>query len=189
MLSGLGMSTGQLWLQGISIGLSTAVLGVVLWVNFGRDAWRSRKMRRPFEARFKAAGAGDPPTCTELRVPANSEVQIDFRILPRLHYVQNEMVVGFEGEASQRPVVKSVSNLFVKEGAMRKRAPATNERHYIDYDDNYHIGERLNRIKGNHYAIGFLVETKGPGRFPVRIEAVTDDGEGKAYNRLTLVVE
>jgi len=182
------VTSGQV--AALQIGLSVAVLALLFWVNFGRNWLRHYRMRRPFDIYFKLGGAADAPTGTEARLSAHSsEEQLDIRIAPKLHFVQNEIIVGIKGDSERRPRLKEMNNLFVKEGKGAGGSPAQRESHYIDYDDNYHIKERVDRTKGNKYALGFIVETRDPGTYDLSVSAMTDDGEGKASNLLTIRVE
>jgi len=177
------------WAAYLSIALSIAVFLMIAWINFGRPWRRSRRMRRPVDIQFKQGARGDGPTTTELKVPANSTVQLDFRMTPRLHHVQHELILVFDGDPDQKPLPKSVVNTFIKEGSARSQDPKTNSSHYIDYDDCYHIKARVEHTRGNTYAIGFSVETRGAGRYPVRFMVMTEDGEGRSRNDLMLIVE
>lgn len=146
-------------------------------------------MRTPFDIYFKQDAPTDGPTGPELWLLPHTYAQIDIRIVPRLHYVQNEIIVGVGGDKSKRPLLRSMKNPFVKSGVNAEGSPTTIDSHYIDVNDRYHIKERVDRTKGNTYALGFLVETREPGDYPLSVEAMTDDGEGKAPTRLILHVE
>ena len=78
---------------------------------------------------------------------------------------------------------------FVRRGLNAERSPEDTEGHYTDYHGRYHIKERVDRTKGNTYALGFVLKTKEPGAFPVKVIAMTDDGEGNTKSQLTLRVE
>jgi hypothetical protein len=183
------MSSIQLWLTVVGVCLSASILGVQTWVNFIRPAIRRRRMAKPYSVEFKLGQSGDAPSAPELTVPANSEVQIDLRLLSHLPYAEHEIAVGFEGPASERPLVLCVSQAFVKAGLLKNRSPKTDEGHYIDYNDRYHIKTRADRLAGRHTALGFLVQTRVPGRYPINVEAATDAGEAYSRNKPMLIVE
>lgn len=145
-------------------------------------------MRRPFTVHFKQGVRGEGPSETTLKVQPYSTVQLDFRLTPRLHHVQHEIILMFDGDANKKPLPKSVVNTFIKEGSARSQDPKTNPSHYIDYDDCYHIKGRVEHTRGNTYAIGFAVETRAPGRYPLRFVVMTEDGEGRSANDLMLEV-
>jgi len=176
------------WVAFISLGLSVAIFVMIVWINFGRPWFRSWRMKRPFDVYFQAEPRSGGARSSTLTVPAHSEVQIDFRLVPRLHHVRHEVVLAFEGDPERRPRPRSAVNTFIKEGAARIQDPKTNANHYIDYDDAYHIKSRVEHTRGNTYALGFAVETRDAGRYPVRLLVITEDGEGRARNALTLVV-
>ena len=75
-------------------------------------------------------------------------------------FVQNEIIVGIIGDAIKRPLLKEMSNPFVKKGKNAHGSPGRSEGHYVDYGD---VKERVDRTKGNDYAIGFTVQTHHPG--------------------------
>ncbi len=181
------MTSGQV--ATLQIGLSLLVLLVLLWVNFGRNRLRHYRMRRPFDVYFKLGADADAPTATEISVPAHSTEQIDIRIAPKLHFVQNEIIVGIGGDVESRPRLVAMNNPFVKRGKGTKGSPEDTGGHYTDYNDNYHIQERVDRTRGNKYALGFIVETRDPGAYPLTVKAMTDDGEGKAANQLIVRVK
>lgn len=189
VLAGLAMSTGQLWLTGVAVGLSASILAVQAWVNFIRPAIRKRKMKSPYSVSFKLGLSGDAPTAQELTVPAYSEAQIDLRILSHLSYAEHEITVGFEGQEDERPLIRYVSQKFVKVGLLKKRVPGIDEGHYVDYNDNYHIKTRAERLAGRHSALGFMVKTRKPGRYPISVEVATDAGEACSRNKPILIVE
>jgi hypothetical protein len=72
---------------------------------------------------------------------------------------------------------------------LREVSPANNQNHFIDENDNYHINETGDRIYPNCYAQGFLIQTRNPGRYPVRLEVITDCGEGIPTEKLYIIVE
>jgi hypothetical protein len=78
-------------------------------------------MRRPFTAYF---GESDRAQWTrELHVPSDSEVDIQLRLEPKLHYIQQEVVFGFEGEAGHRPEPVLTKNTFIKVGKSKYTGP------------------------------------------------------------------
>jgi hypothetical protein len=135
-----------------------------------------------------APEAGKPESL-EVRAPANTQISLQLRIRPRLHYRQLELLFGFRGDASCRPFPLQVQNTYIKHGKKREQSPDTNSDHYIDHEDFYHIKEQSERTFPNVYTIGFLVQTREPGRYPVLLEAITDCGEAKAKKQMTLIVE
>jgi hypothetical protein len=124
-----------------------------------------------------------------LHVPSDSEVDIQLRLEPKLHYIQQEVVFGFEGEAGHRPEPVLTKNTFIKVGKSKYTDPREDPNHYIDTKDAYHIQGTKERTAGNTYALGFIVKTHGPGRFPVRLLVMSDSGESAPCKPLVLVVD
>ena len=114
---------------------------------------------------------------------------MELRIEARLHYVQNEIAVGIQGDVETRPVIQKVRSRFVKRGLNAEQSPEDTEGHYVDYNDRYHIKKRRDETKGNTQALGFVVETKDAGVYFVSIKVMTDDGEAKPIQHLRLRVE
>lgn len=185
---GAGMTAHTTCIQLLSLVFSGTILLIIAWVNIGHPLYRRYRLRKPFRAYFKSLPQAKGLETTEHAVPANSNVEIDFRLKPTINYVQHELILIFEGDPDQKPLPKAVVNTFIQEGAARNQGPKTNPNHYIDYENSYHIRHQQVRTKGNTYAIGFLVETRGPGRFPVRFETLAEDGLGRSANDLTVVV-
>lgn len=176
------------WVAFVSLGLSIAIFLMIVWINFGRPWLRSWRMKRPFDLYFQAEPHRGGALSSTLTVPAHSEVQIDFRLEPRLHHVRHEVVLTFEGDPERKPRPRSAVNTFIKEGAARVQDPKTNPNHYIDYDNGYHIKSRVEHTRGNTYALGFSIETRDPGRYPVQLLVITEDGEGRSRNEAVLIV-
>jgi hypothetical protein len=130
-----------------------------------------------------------PDECNDLRIPAHTgEVFIHLRIRPRIQYRQTEILFGFDGDRSKRPLPLSVLNTFIKKGFNREQNPEKNSNHYIDQDNHYHIVTTVDRPPPNVQALGFVVQTREPGRYPVVLEVITDCGEAKPYFRTYVTV-
>jgi hypothetical protein len=160
---------------------------LVIWFNWGQHRIRSWRMRRAFNVHLTTAEGKE--VFYEMHWPRDSEVLMQLRIKPRLHFTRHELVFGFLGDPSSRPVPIRSVNTFVKRGIRREQGPEENEKHILDHNDNYHIAETREWTRPNTYALGFLVQTRKPGRYPIRLELITDAGESKPVERLVLIVE
>jgi hypothetical protein len=169
--------------------ISFLALIAIIWFQWGQHVVRSYRTRRPFHADMSMAPSTPGSYCRELHVPPNALVSLQLRIIPTLHYKQTDSIFGFDGPAKDRPLPVSVRNEFIKDGLTREQSPKTTSSHYIDHGDCYHIKEPLERTKPNYYNYGFIVKTTTPGRYPVILEVITDCGEAKPKERLTLIVE
>jgi len=169
--------------------LSGLALLAIIWFQWGQHVVRSYRTRRPFHADMSMAPATPGSYCRELHVPPNTKVSLQLRLRPTLHYKQTDFIFGFHGLAKDRPQPLSVRNEFIKDRLTREQSPGKNPSHYIDHGDCYHIKEAVERTKPNYYNYGFIVETKTPGRYSVILEVVTDCGEAKPKEELTLIVE
>ena len=124
----------------------------------------------------------------ELEAPPDSEFSIQLRIVPLMHFEQHDVVFGFFGNRDHRPIPIRSLNEFIKTGARRERSPENDDQHFLDESDNYHIREKAYRIKPNPYRCGYLVQTREPGCYPIRLEVVTECGSGISVVGLSLTV-
>ena len=163
---------------------AVVVISILVWVHFGRPARRRRGMKHPCDVWFDLV---DGPA--ELTVPANSRVEIDFRIRPKLKYECRKMVFGFVGDKNKIPIPISVSNKFVARGKQREVSPDDDENHFVDVDHQYHQGVYRFHTPPDIYAQGYRVETREPGRYKIDFMFLTDEGEGTPSKDLFLVVK
>jgi|GEM_PF-6647021 len=169
--------------------ISFFAFAAVLWLQWGQHKIRALRMRKPFTAHLTVAPEANDSMCFEIHLPPFRDVLLQLRIFPSLHYVQHEMIFGFIGDKNDRPQVVKVVNTFVKVGRDREQSPETDDGHYIDLHDNYHIKKTVERTKPNCYALGFAIKTRKPGTYPIRLEAMTDTGESLPTHELTVIVE
>ena len=97
----------MLALQIAAIVLSLAIVWMIAWVNFGRPRRLRSKRKQPFDAKFKTGPERTSPEALELRVPANSMVQIDFRLRPSVDHIQHELTLSIQGNKNAKPLAKS----------------------------------------------------------------------------------
>ena len=79
------------WLAPTVAGIAACL---VVWFNWGQHKVRSWRMRRPFKAYLTVAPQSSAGMLTELHVPPNREVEVQFRMYPRLHHKQFHFVFG-----------------------------------------------------------------------------------------------
>lgn len=173
----------QYWWLGPSLAGIAAIL--VVWFNWGQHQFRRLKMKSPYRVEL----VGPDGMVQELHAKANSEVSVQLRIWPHLSYQHHEIVFGFIGDQTTKPVPLKTINEFIKIGLRREQSPETNENHAIDMSDNYHIREDRHVSLPNNYSYGFVVKTRATGVFPIRFELITDGGESCPHNSLYLTVD
>lgn len=170
--------------------LSGAAFLAVIWFNWGRQEVRRLRLKRPAKVYLTLhPKAGHDSWAQELYVPANTRIELQLRVEPRLSYQQQNFVFGFGGDEGQRPMPLAVMNHFIKRGQNREETPATNATHFVDYNDAYHIRQKVERTKGDTFAYGFAVHTMGPGRYPIKVQIWTEFGSGVPSEPLFLTVE
>jgi hypothetical protein len=169
--------------------ISGFALIAILWFQWGQHRVRAYRLRRPFSAMLLRE-SNSPDEFNTLHLPAHKdEVIIHLRIRPRVSYRQTEIVFGFDGDASKRPLPHKVLNEFIKKGFNREQDPDKNQNHYIDQHNHYHIVATVDRSPPNVQAIGFVVQTRDPGRYPVVFEKIIDCGEAKSFIKLHVIVD
>lgn len=188
MLAGVAVVNAQTywWLAPL---ISLLALLAIIWFQWGQHKVRACRLRTPFKAYLTyGPDVRNEDEQTTLRLPANSQVYVQIRIRPVVHYKQLEIVFGCEGDRTIRPVPLRVFNRFIKIGLNREQDPTKNSNNYIDNDDHYHIVAMMDRSPGNTQALEFVVKTKKPGNFPILLQVITDAGEAKPKNNLSLTV-
>jgi hypothetical protein len=125
----------------------------------------------------------------EMHWRKDSKVIVNLRLKPHLNFTRYELIFGFDGDESSRPVPIKAVNTFIKIGNRREQSPGKTDGHGIDYRDHYHIKETVETTKGNVYSLGFEIKTRKPGRYPIHLEMITDGGHSEFPERLYFVVE
>jgi len=168
--------------------LSALALLAIIWFQWGQHRVRAWRLKRPFSVLLSHA-ADSPDEFANLRVPPHTdEVMVQLRIRPKIQYRQTEILFGFDGDPTTRPIPVRVLNAFIKKGFDREQDPDKNINHYVDQDNHYHIVGTVDRSPPNVQALGFLVQTREPGRYPVVLEIITDCGEAKPYFKVHVTV-
>jgi len=186
---GVPVSSEHQWvtwvISGAALLVSGAGLGVLIWKQVANPWVRERQMKEPYNAYFRRDDSGSGPS--ELNVPAHSTVQIQVNRHVTVTHTEHELIFGFEGGA--KPLPQSWRNIFVSVGRTSAVDPKESETHSIDDKGNYHIKEDHTRVQGNDYTAGFMVQTRAPGRYPIRLVTISDAGESRPSNQLALVVQ
>ena len=81
--------------------------------------------------------------------------------------------------------ITSAKQIYKKVGANREQSPETHSNNYIDHGDHYHIGGAVDRAPPHTYALEFVMQTKGPGRYPILLEIITEIGEAKPKKEIS----
>jgi hypothetical protein len=169
--------------------ISALALVAIIWFQWGQHRARAYRLKRPFSAMLLYE-TNSPDEFQTLHLPPHKdEVTIHLRIRPRVSYRQTEIVFGFDGDPSKRPLPHRVLNEFIKKGFNREQDPDKNQSHYIDVHNHYHIVTTVDRSPPNVQAIGFVVQTRDPGRYPVVFEKIIDCGEAKSFINLYVIVD
>jgi hypothetical protein len=166
---------------------------IIIWVNFIKSWLRNRKLRHPVKAHFTIRNSqqslsgrdvshGDPHLIRRLVLPSNQIVEIELGFLPLIPFYATEIVFGCIGDQVDAPGILERHHQYIESGARpsaEKDYLASNAYH-ARVDRKYNIG--------THYVIGFKIQTKRAGVFPVSLSFITDEIEGN-YERLEFLVE
>jgi hypothetical protein len=125
----------------------------------------------------------------EITVPANKDIHLELRLVPRLDFIESEFAFGCDGDAklSAKPFALETFSSFVDRGKAKKGNPESNDNHFTDRHQYYHIKRNEQRSVGQHYIAGFLVRTREPGIYTAEVEITNERRQG--LHRLTIRVE
>lgn len=170
----------------IGVGISASILCLVVFNNHVRPWLHARKMRHPYSAWFRGAGDGKP---REVTLPAHSDCHIQINRDVFVSHAEQELIAYFNGTSDQRPEFLGTQNAFMARGIKKERSPETDETEYVSDKGGYHIQRPRMVSKGNTYSTGYLLRTKAPGRYRLKIMTMTESGEGNAREDLTVIVQ
>jgi hypothetical protein len=173
--------------------IAAAGLLIAVWINFIRPWLRHLRLRRPVHAHFtirnsrqslsgRDVSMGDPHLVRRLTLPAKQTSVIELGLLPRIPIQVNQIVIAF-GDSADAPTVLKRIYQYVRSGAR----PST-EKDYTGGGGSYHAVVDRKYNVGTHYVMGFKVQTRGAGLYPVSLELITDEVEGK-HDGLEILVE
>lgn len=181
-------SSGSFW--EIKIG-SVIVILLLLYFEILRPYLRRTwHLRKAFVCHFAVDDNNDNRHLVDkLVLPANRQQPIALRIWPKINYKQTDLLVNIGSQMEDKPEILNYYNAFVSRGKGRFESPETNDRHYVDRKGAYHITNEKMTTKPNTFTVGYSVRTKTAGCYPLRIAAVTDDGEALPKNECFILVE
>ena len=172
-----------------------AVLIALGIVGFLRQLYRQYKLKNPVEIHFLiprkdhwrvnyAKQDEREHLVDELVLPSNSSCLVLMWYKPKINYHENERYFECSGNLKTKPRAIKVFNPFVIEGKQRKGSPKTDENHYRDWWEAYHVCLERDRIKDEVYAGGFIVKTYDEGEYDTKIFVHTPSRLGKAVLRI-----
>lgn len=158
---------------------------IVIWVHFGKPYLRRRKLRYPTNVKLVDVARNK---CDALKAPAHSVCAFQLQLGPRHNYREDLLRFGFEGEIGSKPFAIRTNNAFVLRGT-KTESPDDTKEHALDVGEFYHIKRTVQRTRGNFYEVGFDVQTRGPGKFKVFLQFMTEEGHAEIDTDLYLIVE
>jgi hypothetical protein len=93
----------------------------------------------------------------------------------KVDFMQNGLEFVFEGDG-RKPLFNYWYHPFVKTGSTTGKYPG----HYIDFHDNYHIEAVRQVAKGLTQTSTFMITTREPGIFYLKVNIVADGVDGVA---------
>jgi hypothetical protein len=165
---------------------------VAYWIReFAGPVWRRRRLTSPVKARFlitsrdrydlRYAMQDDREHETELLVlPSHTHAVLMHVVWKvKLDFTQHELEFSFEGNETEKPLFDCWFHPFIRSGD-RRRVPGVHPGHYLDYHGNYHIERVRQSAKGQTVTAAFLIHTRGPGIYYLKIGIVADGVDGVA---------
>ena len=102
----------------------------------------------------------------ELFLPSDSERVVVVWMKPRLDLTMSELQFGCIGETGSKPEPLYYFLPWVKTGAIREKHPETDEDHYVDVTNIYHIVQREKKwVKDEEKMAGLMIRTKAKGKY------------------------
>jgi len=195
----LAMSTEAIWTI-IGAIASVSVLGLYIFVEFIRPRMRRYKLKHPCDVTFVIPPQRTSQICEfavlddqwhftrEITAPPHSDIHIELRLVPRLNFTQSEFAFGCDGDKNldTKPFAVEYFNSFIDKGK-KVASPESNEHHYTDRHQYYHITGNRQRSVGQHFIVGLVVRTREPGTYKADIETTTEEMQG--MHRLVIRVE
>jgi len=174
----------------ISLG-SVLVIALIFFVEFGRPYIRRKiRLKRAFLCNFAVDDAnGQQHLVNNLVLPVDSCKEVALRIRPKINFTQTDLLVNFGSQMEGKPEIVGYFNAFVAWGRGRDETPETDHRHYVDRKGAYHTTMERKRTTPNVFTMGYKIHTNSEGCFPLRIAAITDDGEAWPDNNCYIIVE
>jgi hypothetical protein len=120
----------------------------------------------------------------ELVLPAHTgDLLLHFSLVARLDFTQSHVELSFEADPQRKPLIHYYFHPFIKVGppaTPRERKPGEVKGHYIDYHDNYHIDEIRHKAKGQETTYAFMISTREPSLYRLKISVAADGVDGVA---------
>jgi hypothetical protein len=171
-----------------------AMLALYVWLEIVRPLWRRHRLKTPCKAHFtirnprrslsgRDVSDGDPHLIKRLVVPANSVVDIELGILPRVEFFALEMVFGCTGGKENRPYIIEQTTSFKKTAVDDPRQRAN----YLDINQQFHIKIDRPYNIGSHFVTGLKLKTGPAGLYPVVVSFLTNEIEGNFFGLEFLV--
>ena len=165
---------------------SIIVLGLIVHIEWIRPRLRDRKLRRPVKAHFtirQTPGSDiEPHHVQKLVLRSHSTIDVEVGVHARAAFHAREVIFGCKGEGDTKPTVMGRARQFVKAGNL------PDPTYYIDHADWCHAVIKQDFNRGTHIVMGFGLQTRKAGLYPVSLSFVTDEIEG-SYDGLAILVE
>jgi hypothetical protein len=101
------------------------------------------------------------------------------RLVPRLNFTQSEFAFGCDGDEGldTKPFAFQYVNHFIDRGKS-VASPDTDEDHYTDRHQYYHITKQRQRSVGQHIIVGLIVKTREVGLYRAEVHITTEKIQG-----------
>ena len=183
---------GVSWLAyapAVGAAIAFAALLVGVWNVFAAPRLKRRKLRHPCEAHFNIQPLhmgdlgyviqdDDGHKVREIVLPANRLLELEIEYLPRIAYQERSIVFGCEGDEATKPIPTEYIDRLDHRGKSYF-VPGQHQGHARNRHGFYHVTWDKPRTPGMTCIIGFKVQTRAVGTYPVTLSFVTDEVLGK----------
>jgi len=115
----------------------------------------------------------------ELVLSANSVYCVEIIYKPRLEYFESKIAFGCESDSPEKPYAFERFNRYIEKGKARW-IPGCDLEDSLTRKKLYIARRDEPRNVGSEFIVGFKVQTRGVGTFPMNLYFITNEIEGKA---------
>lgn len=125
----------------------------------------------------------------EIVVGRGIPIVIDLVVEPRVDITSSQILVEFDGDLDEKPLIVELYNRFIEVGPRRRVVPGqSGNEDYIDKHKGYHVVENINWSSGMTKTFGFKILTRHIGTFHLKMTAIGDLVEVSS-KKLSVVVQ
>lgn len=122
-----------------------------------------------------------------LTLPSNSRCNVQFVFIARTTFTQSRVLFGFKEGPARHPEVLEYHDLYFRSGSLGRGRPGKPREHAMTIHDDYQIESDFKRIKGEPFTLGYVIQTRDPGRYTLYFQFSAE--EVQSSYPFTVIVE